>query len=136
MTDTLPKPDPLDIIRRGGLLKNRIIPNYKGEGHVFFDIACGQMLLSALLFRRGKEEDTKREMKKAFGSLKSGERYHPWEEIKDGRPYPAFWPEERRDCWRFGIELYNALAEAYQEAGVDVDSIDIKEGRLVPLLVR
>lgn len=129
----LPMKNPLELIRMGGLLKIETILPLTGRTHMYADLAYSAMELSALKFRRGKKEEAKEWMDKALKYLKVGERYHPWEKVREGEPVQQ-WSSKLRDSWRFGIEIYNALAKEYQRQEIKITSLEIQEGRLISIL--
>ena len=145
----LPREDIVDMLKKWGFLKDVTIEPPMGRIHLYADLAESPMLASTLHFRRGGNEKTseemrknlyeraEREMKKALEYLRHGEPYDEhFEKIVDGKPYPAHWMtngRSQRDCWRFGIEIYNALTWEYSQKGLDISPLLIQNRRLTTI---
>lgn len=142
----IPRENLAEMIKKWGLLKNMTIEPPNGIINLWADLAEGRMSLSVLYFNRGRNKTeemkkffgkTEEEMKKALEFLRYGEPYEsPFEQIREGKPYPSHWSSKGRyqkDCWRFGIELYNALALEYQQKGLNIMPLIIQEGKLTTI---
>ena len=122
--------DSLIIIRKAGILEDVIIEDYEGISHLWADFAYARLGGSALFFKMGKKEAVKRYMRNSLNFLRAGERYKPWEQIREKNREPIYthWIGNFRDSFRLGIEVYNALADFYSQHGIRVAPLEIVDG--------
>jgi hypothetical protein len=132
----LPRENIADILQLWGFLKDVTIEPPDGRITLVADAIYLAMSSSALALKTGRNEDVEKEMNEALRLLKAVEPFRDWEQIIDGKPHPTHWSSNDhnlRDCYRFGIEIYNGLALDYQKKGLRIMPLHIEEGRLNPV---